>query len=52
MPKTSCAVGLVDIPARYELFILDEEKGEKKVTYVLDTRSSSLPTPLIQFNTH
>jgi hypothetical protein len=30
----------VDVPDRYELFLLDEEKGEKKVTYQLDTRQS------------
>jgi hypothetical protein len=31
----------IDVPDRYELFILDEEKGEKKVTYQLDTRQFS-----------
>lgn len=31
----------IDVPDRYELFILDEEKGEKKVTYILDTRKIS-----------
>ncbi|QDS72841.1 hypothetical protein FKW77_007002 [Venturia effusa] len=38
----------IDVPDRYELFILDEEKGEKKVTYVLDTRVPN--TAIFTFN--
>lgn len=37
----------IDVPDRYELFLLDEEKGEKKVTYILDTRKIFLTyTPI------
>ncbi|KAE9980937.1 hypothetical protein EG328_011955 [Venturia inaequalis] len=38
----------IDVPDRYELFILDEEKGEKKVTYILDTRVPN--TAIFTFN--
>ncbi|RDI76380.1 hypothetical protein Vi05172_g13641 [Venturia inaequalis] len=38
----------MNAPDRYELFILDEEKGEKKVTYILDTRVPN--TAIFTFN--
>ncbi|TID27667.1 DNA-directed RNA polymerase Rpb11 13-16kDa subunit conserved site [Venturia nashicola] len=38
----------IDVPDRYELFLLDEEKGEKKVTYILDTRVPN--TAIFTFN--
>jgi len=38
----------MNAPDRYELFMLDEEKGEKKVTYQLDTRVPN--TAIFTFN--